>query len=101
MKNALIDPTTSVQHIAAWVKPSIDQPFQPVFEVYPNSARVAEVADAPFDVATPLFWVACADDVVADQWYYDTANAIIYPVVNAPYPVMSDQPPIVTGAQTL
>lgn len=45
--------------------------------------RIAEVTTKPFDIAPPLFWVSCADDVVADQWYYDK-NAqqcvqIIYP----------------------
>jgi hypothetical protein len=33
--------------------------------------RVAEVADAAFPIAPPLFWVNCADDVVAGQFYYD------------------------------
>lgn len=33
--------------------------------------RVAQVTDAEFPVASPLFWTNCADDVVADQWYYD------------------------------
>lgn len=32
--------------------------------------RVAQVTTQPFDVAPPLFWVSCADDVVADQWYW-------------------------------
>ena len=39
--------------------------------------RVAEVCDAPFEVAPPLFWVECADDVVADQFYYDTDTQTI------------------------
>jgi hypothetical protein len=33
--------------------------------------RVAEVTTQPFEVAPPLFWMACNDDVVADEWYYD------------------------------
>jgi hypothetical protein len=32
--------------------------------------RIAEVSTNPFEVAPPLFWVSCADDVVADQWYW-------------------------------
>jgi len=35
--------------------------------------RVAQVEPdhAAFEVAPPLTWVDCADDVVADQWYFD------------------------------
>lgn len=40
--------------------------------------RVAEVADAPFEVAPPLFWIECADDVVADAFFY--ADGAILPV---------------------
>lgn len=40
--------------------------------------RVAEVSSNPFPVAPPLFWVECADDVVADQFYY--SDGVIYPI---------------------
>jgi hypothetical protein len=33
--------------------------------------RVAEVSANQFDVAEPLFWVDCSDDVFADQKWYD------------------------------
>ena len=46
--------------------------------------RVAEVTDSPFVVAPPLFWTACADDVVADQWYYDTTTYQIIAIPPAP-----------------
>lgn len=36
--------------------------------------RVAEVSETAFEVATPLFWVACADDVMPDVWYYDPTD---------------------------
>jgi hypothetical protein len=39
--------------------------------------RVAEVEQQQFDVAEPLFWVDCADDVVADQFWYDPADQTI------------------------
>jgi hypothetical protein len=44
---------------------------------------VAEVCDAEFEVAQPLFWVDCADDVVADEYYFDTATNTILPISNA------------------
>ena len=96
MSVALIDPSTSVQHIVSW---TTAVPPAPVFETYPNSARVAEIASAEFEIAPPLFWVACDDTVVADQWYYDTAADSFSLLENEPIPVQPQ--PIVDGAQTL
>lgn len=41
--------------------------------------RVAEVEpdDKVFEVAQPLFWVDCADDVIADQFWYDPETETI------------------------
>ncbi len=41
--------------------------------------RVAQVEDAAniFGVADALFWVDCADDVVADQFWYDPSDQLI------------------------
>ena len=50
--------------------------------------RVAQVEDAAniFEVAPSLLWVDCADNVVADQFWYDPADQQIKPnpVVEAP-----------------
>lgn len=54
--------------------------------------RVAQVEDAAntFEVAPSLFWVDCADDVVADQFWYDPEDEIIKanPVVVVEEPVV-------------
>lgn len=44
--------------------------------------RVAQVTqdDATFQVAEGLFWADCADDVVADQFWYDPQDQTIKPV---------------------
>jgi hypothetical protein len=41
--------------------------------------RVAQVEDAAnvFEVAPSLMWVDCADNVVADQFWYDPADQLI------------------------
>jgi hypothetical protein len=41
--------------------------------------RVAQVEDAAniFEVAPSLFWVDCADNVVADQFWYDPSDQLI------------------------
>jgi hypothetical protein len=79
---ALIDPRVSVQYVASWS----GNPLKPVYETYPNSARVCQVEDNEFDVAEPLFWVDCDPSVVADQYWYDTISGEINPIVNVPYP---------------
>jgi hypothetical protein len=39
--------------------------------------RVAQVHETGFEVAEPLFWIDCADDVIADQFYYDPLDSAI------------------------
>lgn len=59
--------------------------------------RVAEVCDTPFEVAPPLFWVECADNVVADQFYYDTDTQTIIakPIRPKPQPIAEGGPSVV------
>jgi hypothetical protein len=64
--------------------------------------RVAEVTTTPFEVAPPLFWTACADDVVADQWYYDTNSYQIVQIPPAPAITAAFTPnPAATGQTTV
>jgi hypothetical protein len=69
-------------------------------EIQQTGYRVAEVVDQLFEVAPPLFWVDCADDVVADQFWYDPNDQLIKPV---PVPEIkpAENQPTTTGAQTL
>ena len=54
--------------------------------------RVAQVEPdgQTFEVGAPLFWTPCADDVVADQFWYDPADQLIKanPVVVVEAPVV-------------
>lgn len=61
--------------------------------------RVAQVEqdENTFPVAEGLFWTDCADDVVADQFWYDPSDATIKPIL---VPELQVQP-TVEGAQTL
>lgn len=91
---ALISPNENpIYFISGWVlnpspSPSSPNKYLPEWSAYPNSCRVAEVVpdDQIFGVAEPLFWFDCADNVVADQFYFDTVNQTINPIVNAPLP---------------
>ena len=84
MKNALISPNESpIEYLSGW---TTDTPPQPIYTQIENSCRVAEVSDQTFEIALPLFWTECKDDVVADQWYYNTQDNQIYIIQNVPYP---------------
>jgi hypothetical protein len=84
MKQALISPNESpIQYVSGWTQ---GDPPQPIYTVILNSCRVAEVESQPFEVAPPLFWTKCEDDVKADEWYYDTENQTIDIIPNAPLP---------------
>lgn len=49
--------------------------------------RVAQVEQQEFEVAPPLFWVDCANDVVADQFWYDPSDQTIKPIPVPPEPL--------------
>ena len=59
--------------------------------------RVAQVAEQAFLIAEPLFWIDCADDVIADQFWYDPAEQLIKPLQL----IVQQTQPISTGAQDL
>ena len=91
---ALISSTESVSYLSSWD----DQ--TPIYTTIPDASRVAEVAAAEFPVYQTLFWVDCADDVVADQFYYDSVTQQILPVP-APAPKPEPVQPTTTGTQEI
>jgi hypothetical protein len=73
---------------------SINEPSQ-------TGYRVAQVESDKniFSVAQNLFWVDCADDVVADQFWFDPSDQTIKTLpLSTPEPA---EQPISEGAQTL
>jgi hypothetical protein len=64
----------------------------------PIGWRVAQVEpdDKIFPVADTMFWVTCADNVVADQFYYDNVNKTIDAI-----PVKPVQPQPTTSLPTV
>jgi hypothetical protein len=85
--NALINPLQNAQQIVSWEgKGTKTDPLRPVVEPIANSAVVAEVEEQTFEVTEPLFWVDCADNIVAGQYWYNTQDQQIYPIENAPEP---------------
>lgn len=75
------------------MKHALISPLEPVETGY----RVAEVTGAEFQVASPLFWVDCADDVEADKFWYDPNTQTILPVT-PPAPPEMGIPVTDTGA---
>lgn len=76
-------------------------------EIREAGYRVAEVAEVAFEVAAPLFWVDCADDVQADVYLFNpqTNSIELAPVIevlaSAPEQVATQPQPVVSGAQAL
>lgn len=60
------------------MKEALISPTEPVETGY----RVAQVVDEgqTFEVGQPLFWVECADDVIADEFWYDPTDHLIKPL---------------------
>jgi hypothetical protein len=55
--------------------------------------RVAEISGTAFEVAPTLFWITCADDVLADQFYYDeTAQTCVSIPLNPAIKLIPSQP---------
>lgn len=51
--------------------------------------RIADVCDAEFEVAQPLYWVYVDDTTIPDGYYWDGSTAVIKtepPVVPEPTP---------------
>lgn len=62
--------------------------IEPVQSGY-RVAQVEENNDNIFEVAEGLFWVSCAANVVADQFWYDPADETIKAI---PVPVTEPSP---------
>lgn len=79
MKEALIDPRVDVYKYDGTLL----------------GKRVAEATTSPFEVAPPLFWVACNDDVVADEFFYDTVTYLVEPIPQKPPPEPTGEPTVI------
>lgn len=78
------------------MKKALICPNEPV----PNGFRIAQVEPAEniFSVADPLYWLDCEDEVMADFWYFDPADATIKAVL-VPLPptpiIVGDTPNVI------
>jgi hypothetical protein len=77
---ALISPNEkfNLTWVSSWVLK--DGQWVPIFSEIIDCFRVAEIIEQPFEVASPLFWVDCPNDCVADQWYYKDNQVFIKPL---------------------
>jgi hypothetical protein len=67
-----------------------------------NGYRIAQVelAENIFDVADPMYWFDCNDDVAADLWYFNVTENLIKEVPK-PIRIAATNQPITTGSQTI
>jgi hypothetical protein len=97
MKNALISPNESVSYISGWTEETNHKEIRTTIS---NAYRIAEVNDSQFEVANPLFWVECPDDIISHEFYYDSVTKTFIKIPDtAPYPELTQ--PSTTGSQNL
>lgn len=96
MKYALISPNESVPYVSSWEL--IGNQYVPVSTVL--GQRIAEVTTEEFEVASPLFWFICSDDVTSDSFYFDVVIQQIVKIPESPLKPENPQP-AVDGAQAL
>ena len=86
---ALISPNDTVRYISGWYSGQLGSKIVwfPTLSVLENANRVCEVKENEFEVAPPMHWVDCANDVTADNYYYDTTDSTIKVIPNVPEPV--------------
>lgn len=83
MKYALISPSEKVLYISASVATGEfdihgNEMYEDTFSE--KQGRIAEISANTFEVASPLFWVECADDVTSQTHYFDSATNTIQPL---------------------
>jgi hypothetical protein len=87
---ALIEINTPVQHISGWDTEIVDEVTtinHKIIENIPNSARICQIEESEFEVCPEvLLWVECNASVTTQDYYYDTSDSTIKPIVNAEEP---------------
>jgi len=97
MKNALISPNESVSYVSGWTEETYPKE---IYTVITTAQRIAEINNTTFEVANPLFWVECSDDIVAHEFYYDSVTKSFIEIPDAaPYPELTQ--PQTSGSQNL
>jgi hypothetical protein len=82
MKKALISPNeTPIYYISDWTK---DIPPQAIKTPIDNSCKIVQVQDQDFEVALPLFWVNCNNDINPTLYYFNLTDNEIYPLPESP-----------------
>lgn len=58
-----------------------------IYQYFPKKCRVADKAETAFEVAQPLFWVDCADDLDLTSCYYDeeTQSIVMFEIPQSTY----------------
>lgn len=81
MKKALINPlNTNIYYVSSWAEViPVTSPvtYTQNYTSISNSCEITEVSDSEFEVALPLFWVDCEDNVTPEEYYYNTSTELI------------------------
>lgn len=81
MKKALINTlNTDIFYVSSWVEVTpVTDPvsYTQNYTSITDACEIAEVSDSVFEVALPLFWVDCEDNVTPEEYYYNTSTKLI------------------------
>ena len=87
---ALIDiQSENLIHITGWTTGTLSGVTKniPQTEAIPNSKRICQIEENEFEVCSDsLLWVDCNASVTTQDYYYDTSDSTIKPIVNADPP---------------
>lgn len=62
--------------------------------------RIAQVSETIFEIAPPLFWTECADNIIANEYWYDPTDQQIK-LIPPPQPQPDENQSTTNGTQTL
>ncbi len=87
---ALINPLEKEKRISAYEKTKGEFNFvfyKAVLTEIENSAKICQTEENSFEVAEPMFWVNCEENVDNNgMFYYDTTENMIKPIIHEPAP---------------
>lgn len=89
MAKALISPNEKVKHISSWNVVTLEDStneYRSVESDIENSQRICQIEELEFLVADPLFWVECNSSVTVNDYYYDSSDNTIKPIIHADKP---------------
>ena len=69
-------------------------------EIKETGYRVCQVEEIEFEVAQPLFWIDCPNDLIADSKWFDPVDNTFKEFISLQKSMIDNQP-VTTGTQAI